>query len=237
MSKKKLVIASHNLRSNALKSLQVELSDRVGYKVWRVKPERIRKRIAVTFHKGIDKLTQFQKFHEASVPAPAYTTSIDSVSTLPGDLVVCRTLLRSSEGKGITIEEKANVTTKAKLYTQYIKKKAEYRAHVYNNKVIDVQQKKKRAGFTDERNTRIRNTANGYVFCRDNITIPDDLAAVAIAATNALGKTQGAVDLIYNEKQNKTYALEVNMRPGMQGTTLQSWSNAILEDDNIRRMK
>ena len=74
------------------------------------------------------------------------------------------------------------------------------------------------------------------MFCRDNITVPDDLAAVAIAAVNALGKTHGAVDLIYNERQNKTYALEVNQRPGMQGTTLQSWSNAILEDENIKRV-
>ena len=237
MPKKKLVISSHNLRSNALKSLQVELTDRVGYKVWRVKPERVRSRISVHFHKGIDKLTQMQAFKDANVPAPAFVTNIADVGTLPGDLVVCRKLLRSSEGKGIVIEDKANVTTRAPLYTQYIKKKAEYRAHVYNNKVIDVQQKKKRAGFTEERDTRIRNTANGYVFCRDNISIPADLAAVAIAAVNALGKTHGAVDLIYNERQNKTFALEVNQRPGMQGTTLQSWSNAILEDDNIRRMK
>ena len=236
MPKKKLVISSHNIRSKALKSLQVELTGRVGYKVWRVKPERVRQRISVHFHKGIDKLTQFQKFHEAQVPAPAFVTDISAVSTLPGDLVVCRTLLRSSEGKGIIIENKEEVKTKAKLYTQYIKKKHEYRAHVYNNKVIDVQQKKKRAGYTEERDTRVRNTANGYVFCRDNIFIPDDLAGVAIAAVNALGKTHGAVDLIYNERQNKTYALEVNQRPGMQGTTLQSWSNAILEDENIKRV-
>ena len=236
MPKKKLVISSHNIRSNALKSLQVELTNRVGYKVWRVKPERVRQRISVHFHKGIDKLTQMQAFKDNAVPAPDFVTDITQVNTLPGDLVVCRKLLRSSEGKGIVIEEKGAVTTKAPLYTQYIKKKAEYRAHVYNNKVIDVQQKKKRAGFTEERDTRVRNTANGYVFCRDNITVPDDLAAVAIAAVNALGKTHGAVDLIYNERQNKTYALEVNQRPGMQGTTLQSWSNAILEDENIKRV-
>jgi glutathione synthase/RimK-type ligase-like ATP-grasp enzyme len=236
MPKKKLVISSHNLRSNALKSLQVELTSRVGYKVWRVKPERVRQRISVHFHKGLDKLSQMKAFHEANVPAPAFVTDRAAVVTLPGDLVVCRKLLRSSEGKGIVIEDKANVTTNAPLYTQYIKKKAEYRAHVYNNKVIDVQQKKKRAGFTEERDTRVRNTANGYVFCRDNINIPSDLAAVAIAAVNALGKTHGAVDLIYNERQNKTYALEVNQRPGMQGTTLQSWSNAILEDENIKRV-
>ena len=147
MAKKKLVISSHNIRSKALKSLQVELTGRVGYKVWRVKPERVRQRISVHFHRGIDKLTQMRAFKDNNVPAPDFVTDITQVNNLPGDLVVCRKLLRSSEGKGIVIEEKGAVTTKAPLYTQYIKKKAEYRAHVYNNKVIDVQQKKKRAGY------------------------------------------------------------------------------------------
>ena len=95
MPKRKLVISSHNLRSNALKSLQVELTDRVGYKVWRVKPERVRSRISVHFHKGIDKLTQMQAFKDANVPAPAFVTNIADVGTIPGDLVVCRKLLRS----------------------------------------------------------------------------------------------------------------------------------------------
>jgi hypothetical protein len=233
---KKLVLSSHNLRSNAIRSLQNELTERVGYKVWRVKPERVKRRLAVHFHKGVNKLEQFKLFADAQVPCPAFATTLDAAKELPGSLVVCRTLLRGSEGRGIIIEEKENLTTKAPLYTQYIKKKAEYRVHVYNNKVIDVQQKKKRANYTEERDTKIRNTANGYVFCRDGITIPSDCAAVAIAAVQSLGKSQGAVDIIYNERQNKCYALEVNMRPGMQGTTLQSWSNAILEDENIRRL-
>ncbi len=236
MPKKKLVISSHNLRSNALKSLQVELTSRVGYKVWRVKPERVRQRISVHFHKGIDKLSQMKAFHEANVPAPAFVTDRAAVGTLPGDLVVCRKLLRSSEGKGIVIEDKANVTTNAPLYTQYIKKKAEYRAHVYNNKVIDVQQKKKRAGFTEERDTRVRNTASGYIFSRNDVFIPTDIAAVAIAAVNALGRTQGAVDIVYNEKQNKCFALEVNARPGMQGSTPGIYATAILEDDRIKKV-
>jgi glutathione synthase/RimK-type ligase-like ATP-grasp enzyme len=236
---KKLVISSHNLRSQALKNLQVELSEQVGYKVWRVRPERVRRRIAAHFDRGLDKLTQLQAFKNADVPSPAFATSAESATTLPGNTVVLRKLLKSSEGKGIEMVEKAALNPevhKAPLYTQYIPKKAEYRAHVYNNKVIDLQQKKKRAGYEGQRDTKVRNTANGYVFCRDNIFIPNDLAAVALAAVQALGRTQGAVDIIYNEKQNKCYALEVNARPGMQGTTLKSWSKAILETPNIKRV-
>lgn len=239
MTKRKLVISSHNLRSSALKNLQNELTERVGYKVWRVRPERIRGRIAAKFDKGLDKLTQLQAFKNGNVPSPDFTTDANAVGALAGSIVVLRKLLRGSEGRGIEMVDKENFDPSvhvAPLYTQYIKKKAEYRAHVYNNKVIDVQQKKKRAGYEAERDTRIRNTANGYVFCRDNISVPDDLAAVALAAVQALGRTQGAVDIIYNERQNKCYALEVNARPGMQGTTLQSWSNAILDNPNIRKV-
>ena len=236
---KKLVISSHNLRSQALKNLQIELSEQVGYKVWRVRPERVRRRISANFDRGLDKLTQLQAFKNANVPAPDFATDAESAAALPGNTIVLRKLLKSSEGKGIEMVEKEQLDPavhKAPLYTQYIPKKAEYRAHVYNNKVIDVQQKKKRAGYEGQRDTKVRNTANGYVFCRDNITIPGDLAAVALAAVQSLGRTQGAVDIIYNERQNKCYALEVNARPGMQGTTLKSWSAAILETPNIKRV-
>jgi len=67
--------------------------------------------------------------------------------------------------------------------------------------------------------------------------VPDDLVDVALAAVAALGRSQGAVDLIWNERNNKTYALEVNSRPGMQGTTLKVWADAIMQDDNIRVIK
>lgn len=234
---KKLVISSHNLRSQALKNLQVELTDRVGYKVWRVKPERVRRRIAVHFAKGVDKLTQMSSFSSAGVSAPAYATTLEGAKELPGSLVVARKLLRGSEGRGLSIHAKEGLVEQAPLYTQYIKKKKEFRAHVYNNKVINVQEKRKKAGFTEERDTQVRNTHNGYVFCRDNVVVPDDLCAVALAAVAALGRSQGAVDLVWNERNNKTYALEVNSRPGMQGTTLKVWADAIMQDDNIRVIK
>lgn len=230
---KKLVISSHNIRSTALKNLQKELSEQLGYYVYRVKPDRVRRRVAVHFNKGVDKLTQFKKFHENETTfAPAYATSLDGAAALPSDLVCVRKLLRGSQGSGLVVVERGNLNSAehtAKLYTEYIKKYAEYRAHVYNNKVIDVAQKKKRTGVT-ERDTRIRNTANGYVFCRASITIPDDLHDVALSAVSSLGFTQGAVDIVYNKKKNKCYALEVNSRPGMEGSTVKKWAEAILKD-------
>jgi len=231
---KKLVISSHNLRSQALKNLQEELTQRVGYRVWRVKPERVRRRVAVHFDKGVDKLTQLQAFTTAGVSSPAYATTIEGAKELPGSLVVARKLLRGSEGRGLSIHDKEGLLERAPLYTQYIKKKKEFRAHVYNNKVIIICEKKKKSDFEGERDTRVRNKNNGYIFSRNVEHIPDDLTTVAIAAVQSLGRTQGAVDILWNERSNKCYAIEVNARPGMEGSTPKIYADAILEDKTIK---
>lgn len=232
MPAKKLVLTSHNLKSNALKNLAATLSARVGYKVLRVKPERVRNRRAVMFHPGIDKITQFRKFHEAGVSAPQFATDITSCNAMDCKRIVARKLISSSEGKGIEVFEKGAQPPRAPLYTEYIPKKKEFRVHVYNAEVIDVAQKRKRHEHTAERDAFVRNTANGYVFCRDNLVEPDGLRTVAVDAVKSLGRIQGAVDVIWHEKRDKCYVLEVNSRPGMEGTTLQKYADAIIKGNS-----
>ena len=111
----KVVVASHNLKSNALRELANELSSRLGYKVLRVKPDRILGRKAVTFHPGIDKVEQFRQFHQAGVSAPQYTTQLQSARELPSRQVVVRALTTSSEGRGISIVPKEELTQHAPL--------------------------------------------------------------------------------------------------------------------------
>ena len=227
----RLVVASHNLKSNALRELANALSDRLGYRVLRVKPDRILGRKNVTFHPGIDKVQQFRRFTEASVPCPTFATSLDDGRALDSKLVVVRLLTSASEGRGVSIVPKEELTQVAPLYTEYIPKKKEFRVHVFNNKVIDVQEKRRKRGL-EQQEFKVRNTANGYVFCRNDVVEPDDLRGAALAAVAAIGRTQGAVDVIWNEKQNKCYVLEVNQRPGLQGTTLTKYVDAILESLN-----
>lgn len=231
INRNKLVVASHNLKSNALKLLANELSTRLGYKVLRVKPDRILGRKAVTFHPGIDKVEQFRRFHSQGASAPKYATSLDGARNLETKLVVVRTLTSASEGRGISIVPKEELTQQAPLYTEYIPKKKEFRVHVYNNKVIDVQEKRRRKGL-EKQEYQVRNTANGYVFCRNDLVYSSALTDTALAAVSALGRTQGAVDVIYNEKRDKYYVLEVNSRPGMMGETLRKYADAIMENLN-----
>lgn len=224
----KVVIASHNINSNALKELANELSNRLGYRVFRVTPNRINGRRSITFHLGIDKVEQFSRFHNQNVAAPRYATRLESARELETKLVVVRTLTAASEGRGISIVPRDQLTQHAPLYTEYIPKKKEFRVHVFNNKVIDVQEKRRRRGLDQTQEFKVRNTANGYVFCRNDVVVPDDLHTVALSAVRALGRTQGAVDVVYNEKQNKCFALEVNSRPGLQGTTLKIYADACI---------
>lgn len=226
----KLVVVSHNLRSTALKNLAIELTTQLGYKVWRKLPNAIRpNQWPVVFLPGIDKITQFAGFHRANVSAPAYATSLENAKNLDTKTIVVRALIDSSEGRGISIVPRTELTQQAPLYTEYIPKKKEYRVHVLDGKVIDVQEKRHKRGGEAEREYQVRNTANGYVFCRDSVTAPSDCNTCALAAVGALGRTYGAVDIIWNEKRNKCYVLEVNSRPGMEGTTVKKYATAIVE--------
>ena len=53
--------------------------------------------------------------------------------------------------------------------------------------------------------------------------LPEDCEKQAVAAVVALGLDFGAVDVVYNVKEQKAYVLEVNSAPGLSGTTLDKY--------------
>jgi len=176
---------------------------------------------------AINKLTTFNILKEASVSIPEFTVfkSIAIRWIQEGKTMVARTLLRASEGRGIVLANTEKQLPNAPLYVQYIKKNKEFRVHIFQNKVIDVQEKRRRRG---NGSAPIRNTANGYVFCRDNIEEPTDLRSIALAAVQALRLDFGAVDIIWNRYYNKSYVLEVNTAPGIMGQTLNNYADNII---------
>lgn len=184
-----------------------------------------------------NKLLSFRQFKEHNVPTPEWTDNNEvALQWLDeGKLIAARTLLCSHSGKGIYLcqrdgeEPIRDGLVHAKLYVQYKKKKHEYRVHVFNGKVIDITQKKRKAGF-ENRNNQIRNHQNGWVYCRENLSIPDGMESLALTACNALGLLSGAVDIIWNEKENKCYVLEINSAPGIEGTTCNKYTQEIIQD-------
>jgi len=225
----KLRLVSKKLGSNSLKALQEGLSTKLGYPVFRAKqPKPNRENLVYGDCK--DKLFQYQWFQANQVPGLPFTTSAETAKEWQqeGHVVVARLLLRSSEGKGIVLLSPETEFVKAPVYTQYRKKKREYRVHVFKDQVVQVLEKRKKKDFNEDRDTRIRNTANGYVFCSDNVVEPVGLRELALAASKVTNSDFRGVDIGFNEKLNELFVIEVNSAPGIQGTNVDRYIQAIV---------
>lgn len=192
-----------------------------------------------------DKLAFFRHLGEHSVQpvrVPEWTDSshvarswVDS-----GLLVVARTILRGHSGAGIKILEPGVDFVQAPLYTKYVKKDKEYRVHCFKDDllapiltasqpsyhVIDLQRKARDPAFVGEPNWRVRNHHNGFIYVRNDVQAPQDVTRQALQAFEASGLDFGAVDVIWNEHQQRAYVLEINTAPGLVGTTVQKYESA-----------
>lgn len=184
--------------------------------------------------RACNKLLAFSRMAEERVPTPFYTIdpAVARGWLQDGDSVVSRYLLNSHSGKGIVIDSLDSYDIflhreRAPLYVKYFKKKHEYRVHVFNGKVIDVQQKRKRR--ESDVNYQVRNHANGWVYCREDVSPPAEALDIAVKAVAALGLDFGAVDVAWNEHYNKCVVFEVNTAPGLFGHTLDIYVDAIKE--------
>jgi glutathione synthase/RimK-type ligase-like ATP-grasp enzyme len=176
-----------------------------------------------------NKLETFKILKAAGISHPEWTTDIDIAKEwLKTGKVFCRTVLTGHSGKGIL---EFDGTQQAPLYVKYIKKRHEYRVHVFKGSLVHVQQKKKKIG--GDANAKVRNLANGWIYAKDNIVpLKDQAISLATQSIEALGLDFGAVDLIYNEKFDTYYVLEVNTAPGLTGTTLNRYTEVLLNAIN-----
>jgi glutathione synthase/RimK-type ligase-like ATP-grasp enzyme len=146
-----------------------------------------------------------------------------------GIVVVCRTKLRGHSGDGIVLVPANGDIVPAPLYVKYVKKAKEFRVHVAFDEVIDVQEKRKRSGF-EGADYQVRNHQTGWVYCREDIIEPEGIRDMAIRTVRALGLDFGAVDIIFNSKQNQCYVLEVNTAPGLEGETINKYTDAFIKE-------
>lgn len=194
---------------------------------------------------AVNKLHFFEKikahnqvFANLAVNVPEWTTDMPIANQWIADkkAVFGRKILNGHSGAGIVefVDEPITAAKACPLYVQYKKKRHEYRVHLMQTQVgkweiIDVTQKKKRKGYVGP-DTKIRNHKNGWVYCREAIAEPADLRTQATNAAFASDLPFCAVDLIWNEKENKCYVLEVNTAPGIDGTTLNNYANAFIKE-------
>jgi glutathione synthase/RimK-type ligase-like ATP-grasp enzyme len=139
--------------------------------------------------------------------------------------VYCRQTTTGHSGRGIVIADNCYDMVDAPLYTLATKHKHEYRVHIFKDKVLDVQMKRKRNGSLG--GSGIRNHSNGWVYARAEIVPPEELLSSSIDAVKLLGLDFGAVDIGHRLIDNKFFVFEVNTAPGLEGTTLDKYSKAI----------
>lgn len=181
-----------------------------------------------------DKLVFFETVN-GKIPIPEWTLKKDVVfNWLESSSAVVREVLNGHSGKGIVVVESAKEfetylqeRDKGKLYTRYIPKKDEFRIHVVGDQVVDIQQKRRDREHPTP-NWNVRNRANGFIYARENVELPDKaMEQYAIDAVKLCGLHFGAVDLVWNAYRKQGYVLEVNTAPGLEGQTVVNYGDAL----------
>lgn len=234
MKKKKpsLLCTEKGLRSKSLREIARGLSAMLGKRIWRTtNPSLIRPQFK--YGQSVDKLTQYQWFRDNEIAALEYTDAVHIANGWldEGHVVFGRKYLNASCGKGIVVyepdsEEKLEVHP---VYTKYKKKKREFRVHVFKDQVVSVVEKKRKKEFDGERDTKIRNVANGYVFVQQNVVEPDGLRELALRAANVSSSDFRGVDIGYNKLKDELFVIEVNSAPGIQGNNINRYLEAIVQ--------
>lgn len=181
-----------------------------------------------------NKLSALNALSRAGITVPEFTTDFNVarrwVNT--GGTVVERHNLRGNSGEGIRIvnlddDDMPSTIQTAPLYTKFIPKTAEFRVHVFRGEVIDYIEKKKVAKERrpENFNKYVSSVHQGWVFARTDVRDIPEVRQIAIRSVSALGLDFGAVDIIYYE--GRPYVLEVNTAPGLSGTTLIRYANAL----------
>lgn len=226
------------LRENGFKSIKLENSRFKGrsnkivinYGSSSLPPEVLKCRVINSpeaVSKAANKLSSFKAMAEYGVSVPRFTESPEEASGWQVD-VVLRHKLNGHSGEGIElVDGDHREMPEAPLYVEYVKKKEEYRVHVFMDEVIDVQRKARKREVPDEEvNWQVRNLEGGFIYAREGVELPEEALLQAIAAVEALGLDFGAVDIIWNERSDTYYVLEVNTAPGLTGTTLEKYVEA-----------
>lgn len=233
MQKIRLLLTSGTKGSQSAKRLAQALTQKLGYKIFRStlkKPGRTH----LAYGQGVDKIAQYKFFKDNNIPALEFTTEESQVAVWlnEGNVVFGRQFLNSSCGKGIIVVDPKELPVgplnlpNVPVWTKYKKKKREFRVHVFKDQVVRVVEKKLRKDWNGPRDSKVRNLANGYVFCSCE-DVPSGLCELAIKAAGAVSSDFKGVDVGFNEKLKELFVIEVNSAPGIEGSNIEAYVNAI----------
>ena len=181
-----------------------------------------------------NKIICLQVLDDAGVMVPEFSQQMSDTVDLFHDgrsRIYCRTKLNGHSGDGIVIATRPEELVPAPLYTVGVGKRTEYRVHIFRGEVLDFAQKRRMSGERlaeegIEVDWSIRSHDKGWVYSREDVVLPSELGEIAVRAISALGLDFGAVDC-YLTAKGVAGVFEVNTAPGLEGTTLERYAEAI----------
>ena len=183
----------------------------------------------LNYGNGVDKLTQYQFFKENKIPHPEWTEdkAVAQSWQNKGIVVIARSKVKGQSGSGVAVVQPNEELPDAKVFTQYVKKKREFRVNIFQNKIVSFREKLRQnkvgEGF-------IRNKENGYTttHCKPMTgSIKARLEQLSLEARKVSQSDFIGVDIIYNEFYDKLYVLEVNSGPSIEGSSVDAYVQAI----------
>lgn len=178
---------------------------------------------------ALNKIAALTALSTAGVRVPQFFTSAEEARTyragLPArnnPIILARSTVTGEGGAGINVIRIGdNIPDGMPLYVQYVRKYAEYRAHIIAGECVAVQQKRAREGEErTEDQMLIRNHANGWVFATENVDDHSDaVGSLGVLAAAALSLDVAAIDIIRG-RDNQLYVLEANTKPGLDSPTV-----------------
>lgn len=233
-----LLSTDRGMKSRSLKRLAVALSQALGYTVYRTTVQRA-DRIQLRYGHQVNKLSQYKYFKDKNISSFEFTTDRNQAQAwvTEGFTVVGRETLNGQAGAGIKLFSTDNpadshVVTPCQVYTKYKPKKREFRVHIFKDKVVGIVEKRKRNDWEGASDSRIRNLANGYVFCQEvqlTAQLKAKIEAVSLAARKVCsGSHFCGVDVGYNQLHDDVFIIEVNSAPGIEGSNVDHYKQAIL---------
>ena len=177
-----------------------------------------------------NKLKFFEMAYLAGVNIPLTTSSKEVAEgwKIKGHTVMARTKLAGHSGDGLVVVGLDDEMVEAPLYTQLIPIQHEFRVHVVGNEAIDIRHKVRRKSVPEcEANYLVRSHKGGWAYNKGIPFTPDpSIFEQAVKALAAVGLDFGAVDVVWG-KDDKAYVLEVNTAPGITGSTVELYANAL----------
>lgn len=206
----KLRILTTQNNSQSAKLLADTLTNHFGYKVYR--SESINSfAIHVQYGDPRTKDWQYKWMKSRNLPGPEFTFSKQEVKIwlTNGDKVFARQQINGQDGGGIIILDNPAMIPDAKVYTKYFNSTKEFRVMLFQDKVLQVFEKRRKNGFPKN---VLKTTGNGYILCSSDVVEPPGIRELAQKFCYMNRSDIKGIDIAY-DVNNTPMVLEINSAP------------------------